>query len=674
MSSSGYEFQFDYSNSTYTFNRPWYSPVDIEHRSKLGSGTATETNTHGLSFNDLVSGNLTLYDQILNVGSIIARDDTIKGVPGTPCYDIVEPSRILQDDLSGSITGKSRYGGSSANYIELAYYPVKITAFYLQSNKGRDIAWDLIPGTRILVLPAPEIFTETAVLWYNRVLAAEPPSQYVSNSLSFAQPDSTNELIFSGGIALSELTNQFIEFDGSGPIPRNYTLYINSDGTLLKAPQSIQTPYLLDDLGTIINSISATFFGPAKISIGLINANPISSMQIVIRLWGRDVDDNAITDDITFSGTTWQSTPPVENTNQYILTQNVYNVLSSIQVISRTNDGPNSKIQIWAELETGITKNLAKLAKAASLMWDGTGIVLNSLKDQRKISKIIPEPLHRYYAAASMAGLGGTNPKLAYSEDFATPLLRDTTGGTQTATSATAKIIILDYSRIHVTPPSDQDYITFPNGKVVYAVASSPNRTFGEFARFGSNQNTRDDLISTLNDGTFSSGYTATADTTSGDNVVLVEAQTVGARGNGLIVLTLFDYTGNEIAVSPTNGLVGGIDTFSECFMSKHMDYIDTVIPSPGTYEVSTYRTRYLSVPLPIKSVHAVNVIVHGVDVPQTNIQLRMRFATNSDPTWLPWEVITGSGAFFTVTKSYLISKIQIQLFGKCSGFSVYEV
>ena len=318
----GLELQFDYTDSSYQFNRPWYSPVDIEHRSKLGSGTPTDKNIHGLAFNDLSSGNLTLYDQLLNIGSIQARDDLLKGIPGTPCYETIEASRILIDRL-GILTSSSRFGGIGAQYIQLANYPVFITSFYLESHKSIDIAWDHIPGTKLIVLPNPKTFTSTAIINYNRVYSVEPPSQIFSNNLTFGQPDVTKEQILTEGLAITSLTNQFIDFDGSGPVPRNYILYLIGNGTLLKTPQPIQTPYLLDDLGTMITTIAATFYGPAKISIGLAGATAVSSMSIVIRLTGRDIDDNAIVEDITFLGTTWESTPHLENSNQYILSTNV---------------------------------------------------------------------------------------------------------------------------------------------------------------------------------------------------------------------------------------------------------------------------------------------------------------------------------------------------------------
>lgn len=676
---AGLELAIDYTNTVYTFNRPWYSPVDIEHRSQIGGGVVTTTNPHAMTFNDLSSGNLTLYDQLLDVGSIIARDDALKGVCGIQCYDTIDVGRVSTDG-SGTITAKSRYGGIDAKYITLSKYPYKITAFYLSSSKGVPIAWDHIKGTRTVVLPNASFITSStpATIWYNRVYSLEPPAQILSNSLTFNQPDTTKELIITGGMALTQMVNPTIDFDGSSIIPRNYTIYAKPDGSLLRSPQLLQTAFLLEDIDFIITPVSATMYGLAKVSIGLSGANSTSTMEIIIKLTGRDVDGNSISEDITFNGDTWEdTTPPAsENPNQYVLSSQTFRTLDAIQVMSRIDDGPNSKIQLWAELETGTTLELNKLIKMADIVWDGKAV--SSIIDQRKISKVIPAPTHRFYAAASIIGPGGTEPHLAFSEDFATPLLRDTTPGTQTAIAATTRIRILDITQI------SGDTIIFPNGKVVTAGYNPPNRTLGEFQISGLNSGsqTRDDLITTINYSGFNSGYYAIADTAMGTNTVIVNptaSSLSGARGNGVmshVHASPLDYI--EFVNASQNviaGLIGGVDTFGECFMPKHMDYIDTVIPSPSTYDVSTYRLRYQSVALPIGNVLSVKVVLHGVEIPQNNIQLRARVAVGTDPVWLPWEVISSStGASFTITKSSAITKIQIQIFGKASGFSIYEI
>ena len=662
--SGGLELHFDYTNGSYEFNRPWYSPVDIEHRSKLGGGLVTDTNIHGLTFNDLASGNLTLYDQLLPYGMIQARDDDVKGVVGTICYEVIEPTRILVDGTG--LTSASRYGGIGASYIMLANYPVQITAFYQQSHKGRAIAFDHITGSKLVVLPSPEAFTSTAVIHYNQVFALAPPAQILSNVLGFGQPSSTKELILTGGIALSQVANQFIDFDGSGPVPRNYTLYVTAQGTILRTPQTVQTPLLLDDIGLSLYPLSASIFGPAKISIGLAGATPATSMAITIRLFGKDVDGNSILEDIVFSGSTWVSVsvPGVETPDQYILSSNIFRIITDIQVMSRANDGPNSKIQIWAELETSTTLALNKLAKVAHVVWDGVAIA--DIKDRRQIAQSLPVPISRYAAMAEVTGLGGTAPSLVYSEDFTMPKLRDTTDGYQIAVAAAFSIIVNDYSRIQAG-----DQVSFPTGKIITAIVSGlPNRAIGQYLAASSNQDTRNDIILTVLDVTFDSGFAAVADTST-SNTVICTSTTLGARGNGPVSEPI---EGDPSALLISGDSVGGIDAFGECFMAKHQDFIDTPIPSPSIYDVTSYRYRFLSVPLAIDSVLAVKVLVYGIPAPQTNVQLRVRVAIGSSAVWQPWEVITGNGAEFTITKSSAITKMQVELFGRASGFSVYEV
>jgi len=658
---SGLELSFDYSTSNYEFNRPWYSPVDITHRSMLGGGIATNTNPHGTTFNDLASGNLTLYDQILPYGMIQARDDDVKGIPGTFCQEVIDPTRILVDGVG--ITSASRWGGIGASYIMLANYPVQITAFFLQNQLGRAISWDLIHGTKLVVIPAPETFTSTAVIQYNQVFALAPPSQILSNILGFGQPSIATELVYTGSIALSTISNQFIDFSGSGPVPRNYTVYVTAQGNLLRSPQTVQTPLTLDDIGLALYPLSASIFGPANISVGLAGATPVSSMSITIRLFGKDVDGNALQEDLIFSGSTWVSVaiPGVENPNQYIISQNVYAILTNIRVMNRTNDGPNSKIQIWAELETFTTVALNKLAKVAKIAWDGSGIA--SMLDARQIAQNVPAPISRYEAVSELAGFGGTAPSLVFSDDFSMPKLRDTTEGYQAASAASFSIIINDYSRIQAG-----DQISFPTGAIITAIVSgAPNRVIGQYLAATSNLATVNDMIATI---TFNSGFTATPNALS-SNTVVCTANTLGARGNGPVTAPI---QGDHSSILLPGNSVGGVDAFGECFLPKHQDYIDTVIPSPSVYDVTNYRDRFLSVPMPIDNVLSVMVNVYGIPAPQTDIQLRTRVAIGSDPAWQPWEVISGNGASFTITKSSIITKIQLELFGRASGFSVYEV
>jgi hypothetical protein len=663
---SGLELQIDYTDNTYLFNRPWFSAVDIEHRSRLGSGVSTETNPHGLTFNDLVSGQLTLYDQLLKTGLILARDEDLKGIPGKLCQEIIEPSRVLVDG-GGNITAGSRFGGVNAKYVVLSSYPTKISAFYLESHKGRAIAFDHIEGTRIVVLPSPEGLEGTSVVKYNQVFAGMPPLTIFSNTLVFSQPDTTNELIVSGGVSLDSLSNPSIDVDGSGPVPRNYKVYLTGDGSLLRSPQMIQAPFRLVDIGSALTPISFSIFGPAKITIGLADANPVPTMSITLRVFGRDGDGVTISEDITFAGSSWVHVPipGPETPAQLKTTETVFYEVTHVQVLNRVDDGPSSAVVMWADLETGTTLDLNKLAMLATFTWNGASIT--NLKDARKVVANLPERINRYLASAELAGLGNTGKEHVLTEDFSSPQYRDSTKGYQEATHAKFSIFVDDYTLIQTG-----DTIEFPNGKTITAITTgSPNRTLGEYLATTSDADTKDEIIATINFPAFNSGVVAATDDL---NPVRVNCTMVikGSRGNGEVSEPV---QANVNAISLSGDAEGGIDAFGESFTPRHMDHIESTIPSTGVYEVYNLRERYLSKPIAIGLREKLTILLHGTAIPRSSnyLQVRVRVANEDSEVWLPWEVATDNGAVFTVEKSFNISKAQIEIFGKCSGFSLYE-
>lgn len=663
---AGVELQIDYTNASFSFNRPWYSPVDIEHRSFLGSGISTNRNPHGLSFNDLSSGNLTVYDQVLRYGQVQSRDDDVKGIPGFLCKENITPSRVLTD-TSGSITGESRYGGPGARYIVLAAYPVEVLSFYFNSHVSRALVYDWIKGTRIIVLPPTEILDESASFHYSRVKALELPISILSNTVTLGQPDISRELVYTGSLSVSTLTNPSFDFDGSGPVPRKYRLFAKQDGTLLRTPEIILSATVLDDVGTNLNAVDFTLFGPAQLSVGLADATPVSSMEVVIRLYGKDPSNTSIQEDVTFDGDTWVDVtiPGVENQNQFIRTEQVFSSITDYQVISRTDDGPSSKIIIWAEYNTGTTIALNKLALAASVDWDG--LAISKVRDLRKVSAIIPEQQHRFRSAAEMLGTGGTDRSFVLSEDAAKPRFVDVTPGFQEATNATFSIFIDDFSLIQ---PGDE--ILFgPTGKTITAVNSPtvPNRTVGEYLAATSNQATRDDMILTINDGGFNSGITATTNPSVNNEVVCTVIQD-GAQGNGSVTEPVEGFP-SAITLS-SGGAKGGFDTHGEVVLRRHEDFINSVIPGAGTYEVKNIRDRYMSRAIPVNSRQRLTIVLHDVPPLFDQVQVRARVALGITE-WEPWEVISPDGLVFSFTKSTPITKVQIEVFGKFAGLSLYE-
>jgi hypothetical protein len=109
----------DMTRNTFASNRPWFSVVDAEHRSHLGTGAVTSTNVHGLSINDLSSaGNLTFMQVALDHGMVVAKDRALAGVPGYMCTEKILEASFLSDNANGDVTGIA-----NAKYFKLSRVP-----------------------------------------------------------------------------------------------------------------------------------------------------------------------------------------------------------------------------------------------------------------------------------------------------------------------------------------------------------------------------------------------------------------------------------------------------------------------------------------------------------------------------------------------------------------------
>jgi hypothetical protein len=339
----------------------------------------------------------------------------------------------------------------------------------------------------------------------------------------------------------------------------------------------------------------------------------------------------------------------------------VYSQLIEFQVLNRQDDGPASKVILYAEYETNITPALSRLAKLATIKWDGT--TLTSLMDARKILTAGVEPQNRFWAAASFDGTGGTQKVHVLSEDFKKPRFHKITTGSSAATSATFSISVNDYTQI-----VSGDSITV-NSKTLFAItAGVPNRALGQFLAKTSANATRDELISTINYGAFASGLTATVDTSANGKLICTQ-NTSGARGN--VDVTTSIANPGSIGVSPQ--VLGGIDEFRESFIPKHQENVNSAIPSISVYEVESIRDRYLSVAIPIGGRNRITVVLHGMKLPNTGAQLRMRIASNSSSEWGVWTYIPLVGSIGSITSTTPISKVQLEVFGLAQGYSLFE-
>ncbi len=658
---SGTELLIDYTNNIYPFNRPWFSIVDVEHRNSKGSGLITARNPHGTTFNDLSTGEIPFYSQISGVGSILAKDIDLKGRAGYACVEQIDISRY-QTDPDGTITGESRFGGMGAKYFLLANYPTSVSSMHVADHKSRSIAFDWIKGTKIIVLQPTEITDtssttySTSTIYYNRVNALEIPQFINGNKITFGQANVENEFIVAGGLSYGTLPNTTVEFEGTGPIARKFKVYLNDTGDLIKFPQILQNTLLLDSIGGDYVSLEVNQFGPAQLSIALADAVSSANLKVTIRVFGTNTSDVVISEDLTFDST-WINTilPNVENLQNILKTENVFNTITGFQVIERTSDGAASKIIIYAEVESGTAARLNDLALVASVDWDG--LSLGNVRDGRYIRTYYPGYTTKYEGAASLQLIGSYNFLL--TEEYASPRYNEVVPADQDGTAASTFVSFSD-------DVSNGDTLDLGNSKILTAVAGSPNRPLGEFQRGNASQS-RDDIISTINNIAFDSGFTATADTAS--NRMKLTRNLIGNAGNTTVTSTT-TITG---AIAVEGSAVGGYDAFGEVVIPHHSDELNSVIPSPSVYDVSYIRNRYMSRAIPIKLKQTLQVLLHGVKAPYDKVQLRYRMS-NEKVDWSPWQVATLTGPMFTVSSASNITKIQVQVFGKFDGFSLYEV
>lgn len=657
---SGVSLLIDMSQTAYAFNRPWYSIVDSEHRSFLGSGFSTPKNPHGTTLNDLSAGSIPFYTQIAQTGLVLSLDFMSKGLPGKLCAETISPSRILVD-VSGSITALSPFGGVGSKYINLASYPTVFSSMYA-GHKSNPVAADWIQGTRIVVLGLYETTTEMTAI-YSQASAGLPPSSVLSNTLVSGQPIDGVELIFSGGTSLTTISNPNANFEGSGPIPRKYTTFVTDIGTILKVPEQVRTPILLDSIGTSVFPISYSPLDPTNISIGLADASSALSMQISIKVSGILADGSAADEVLSFSAGDWISVPigggSLEDQKQIRVTSNLFASLTSIQAISRIDDGPASKILIWGEYLPGSSSKVNSYAALWDVFWDGTAI--HKVLDVRLCKPAFFIEPNRYSSAAELVAFTSGSTRFYLSEDLTNPIHKYTVLGTQTSTKASFSVKV---NSLSLVTAGDQFVIGSSPAKTLTAITTgTPNRTLGEFKAAVSETVTVADIAATLNFAGFSSGIVATV-STSDQTKIDCEVQLSGSRGN---------YNNSSVQVNPSaisfSNSTGGNDTFWESSVPRQNTQLNSnYVPSPSTYEVFNQVNYYLSKAILLGNTSEITLLLHGIS-PLT--QVRMRVAAGSSSTWLPWEVMSITNN--NVEKSLSgMNKMQVAIFGKVSGYSVF--
>jgi len=681
---SGQELQVDLTQNSYSFNRPWFSIVDIQHRASIGTGTVTTYNPHGMSYNDLsTTGNVGLFQGLANTGLVVSRDRNRAKMTGAVyCVETIPLSRIKTD--SGGVTSGSPYGRVGAQYCELEAFPTRLGSVYEQNKKSNSIAAEVIEGTNLLVFGPNETISSTLTVEYTDTSALLPPVTAPTNFLTFGVP-TKDEAIVAGGLTLSSIPDPTVNLEASGPFPRRYFIYQLGTGSLVSYPQVVIPATKLDALGTTLYAPPQQLQQPARIRFGLTKANMVSSMSVSITLYGKDIAASTISEVLTIStenGYVDEVVPSqnYDSVNQSVISTNTYAQLNYIQITSRTDDGPLSTLQVWAEIEPSSTPELNDAAKVAEVYWNGQGVT--QIKDARRISRgftalennglsiLGDSMLDSTRLLPTLSPPPATPPRKLFTEDFENLKYFDSFKGFYPAINSTGTITIQNNGAILAN-----DTITLRSGKILTATTGSATPSAGQFQIGSDASATRSNIIATINDSGFDSKISASSG--SGNNINLTLNYISGAIGN-----TIALSTSNGLAFS-VMGFKFGYDPIGECYFDRSTIGIKSFkIPSssnliPYTYDYrERYRSRAVAIPYLAGTYSVFSAEVHEEDLYLTS-SIRIRGATLSAPyQWTPWAVMSPVGAkgLYSYTFSGPVHKIQVEYYGRSRGISVYQV
>lgn len=687
----GLEIQIDSTQNTYPYNRPWFSIVATKHESEVGTGTVTIRNPHGTSTNDLtIDGTINLFQGVIDTGMVVSRDRTVNKMPGAVfCKESIPLNRV-KVDTTGNVTANSIYGKVNAKYVELLAFPNRLGSIYQDSNPSNSISAEVIQGSNILVFGPNETITQPLQVEYTEAQALLPPTSAPSNLLSFGVP-ATDEIIIAGGLTYGTVADPTIDMEGTGPFPRRYTVYYLSNGTLVTYPQILIPAIRLDIVGTSLYAPPKLLQQTARIRLGLTKAASVSTMAVTIRLYGKDDTGAAITEDVSFSAAAGYVDEPNPSTNydspnQLQVTTNLFSVLDNIQVMSRTDDGPQTLLQVWGELEPGTTPALNDIARIAIVSWNGQGVA--NIEDARLVSKGFFRPHQtvlqsvgetlldspRMLSTLTLAPLLNQPSIRMFSEDFEDLRYFESHKGFAVSVQSAAVITLQNNGFI-----TAGDTITVAPGKVLTFMTGAPNITIGQVQIGSSQTDTRNNIVATVNDTTFASGVTASLGT--GTNVNLQLKNVKGSPGN-LIVLS--GTLTNPLAFS-FSGYNLGYDAYGECYLDravvglKSVRIPDNSNPIPSGYEFrNRYRSRAVAIPFVFGAQQFFGVEMHQEDrfYPSS---VRIRAATIGNPNvWTSWQVMTaipqGLKGFYELTFSTPVHKVQVEYYGRARGLSVYQL
>lgn len=373
----------------YPWLRPWFSAVDVTHRSKLGTGTVTDTNPHGLSLADLLLGESPIYDHLTSSGMLMSRDYSTTGIPGIYCYQ-----RFLQDavkiDNSGEITKESPYGGLGARYVLLNSYPNTIASIHKVGTK-REMCGSVIPRSNIVVFAREESINDSIDVWFYKTDSLSVTSS-AQTSVTFSTMVNS-DLVITKGQALSSVGNTTLQFRRYGNVPRSLTALVAPTGKLFADPYVVVPSTLVVEAQREQQSNQIELYAPSQIGVGVSYFAAVDTAYLAVRVSGTDVNGDAISEVVEFRGSSVEEASvgsSAESASQVVFAQATFYSLTSWEIVTDQAFAPaglNFGCSVSVYAKTDIAKS--KLAQVATMQW--TGSAVTNVRDARRILPVVTD-------------------------------------------------------------------------------------------------------------------------------------------------------------------------------------------------------------------------------------------------------------------------------------------
>jgi hypothetical protein len=432
------ELLIDMTQTSYSWVRPWFSVTDLEHRSKVGTGTVSDTNVHGNSFNDFNVGDFTLPQLMLRVGAVAAQPQSLPNVPGQLCVTDI-PNGSIKIDTFG-IFGS----GVGARYVELPFYPIRLGKVCNLADEDDEFCFRMVPKTNIIVqcIYSSPPTTESLRIYASKVTALQPQTITDTPVTKVSVGSiSSKELVLAGGKAYVNSSSVSLtdEMEDAGPLPMIYHFFFQ-DGVVIKNPQVLVCRTLLSDIGGGVTP-SANQLGQGLLMVALDNAAPGASLSVKVRLSGKDIDGNSIDELITFDNT-WsqratdvtcampttqlQRTSTALASGQSPALAGYFAELTSVTLEESLNAGEDAAIQVWAVMHPNKTEGLRYACPISHSVWDGTKLCTNYdarnvVTDLQSIQAIDTELASLASSISGLAASGNPIQDVILLENFRNP-------------------------------------------------------------------------------------------------------------------------------------------------------------------------------------------------------------------------------------------------------------